>query len=224
MTELLNRPLYTTSDLSLIISLSSNKIRRWSADIPSRGTTKLDEQYVYSYRDLVILDVAKFLSGPQTKNRKPMPARERRAVIRYLANQPEIFTSKSFTLSTDGLETFLNHQNEDIATRQFAFRELLEDLPLDKRIFDGFEKLCAWNPVKKFQNILIHPTIAFGKPYIKGRHLRSQFIHKLHIDIGHKLSDLAWEYDIDQNFLEEAVAFQAHLLEAKLKITKATIH
>ena len=242
MLSLLDKPIYSTSDISHISGQPTSYIRNrlknrhlWSNDeLWSKGeiTLKINNQVVASYRDFIFLEIDRFL------NEKKVSVLSRKTALKALSENDDFFVDKSYIIQTDGRDVYANnkaisHKNSlsNVADPQMTSRPILEPIlsekrfKIENRVFSdkSESRIAEWRPDPNYPDILIHPAIAFGKPYIRDYHIKTEILFRIWQARKPEYDDLAWEYCIepdDVNLIEQAIEFEKKLHE----IRQCTLH
>ena len=126
-------------------------------------------------------------------------------------------------MATDGIDCFgklPNGENINLENDQMIFPLVLEPI-LEKRIFSKEANIFSWQLDQDFPDIIIHPAISFGKPHIKGRRLKTEFIYDIYKGSTVTVNDIAIDFEIDDiGLIKQAIDFEKNM---KCKIEKHAI-
>ena len=191
----IDKPLYTTSEISHILNEPTLWVRRQLKRLDlwtGRTRTKQDNRLTASYRDVILLEIDRFLTAKDT------PHPKHKATIEMVAKNNDFFTDPSYVIEVDG--------------RSFGQAK--------RRFEDGRLAFAEWIIDERFPGIVTHPGICFGAPRIKGRRIKTEMLYRIHQARKPKLSSIGWEYEIDDiDLIDQAIRFE-HSRRHKDKIHK----
>lgn len=227
MRDLIDTPIYTTTNISHIHGWSTAYVRKglsyrllWNPE-DLNIVQKIDNQIVASYRDFIFLDIFHFFTE------KGFTPKRRSSLLHHLAKNEDLFYKPEFELATDGAEVFRKqsfgqeiYDGVNIETMQISFLEFFEPI-LERRIFSAQKAVFSWQIDAKFPDIIIHPAIAFGKPHIRGHRIKSELLFDIHTARKASAKEIAQEYEIENiSLVQQAINFEMIRNETQ----KAALH
>lgn len=92
---------------------------------------------------------------------------------------------------------------------------------LKRRIFSPQTSVFSWQIDENFPDIIIHPTITFGKPHIKGHRIKSELLFDIHTARNATAQEIADEYEIGNiSLVQQAIEFE----KTRKENQKVTLH
>ena len=219
MTELIDKPIYSTGDIAYILKTKTAFVRNtlhnlesWSENEIPVETIKNRE--VASYRQCVFVDILLFLRS------KELHWSKARTVILQLQKDSGFFIDRQWRLATDGVDVFAKHENfpqsgtlASVHTDQLTMRTVIEPLIewrtfiMKKREFSEKSEIAEWKPDPDFPDIRVHPAVGFGKPHLRGRKIKSETLFDMYKD-ENDLDRLAGEFDLKKDQVYDAIRFE----------------
>jgi len=119
----------------------------------------------------------------------------------------------SAEFETDGVNLFLEHYGHFINASQGEITEMSDDLraSLERVERDTVGLAATFYPWRRdpreSRDIKIDPTVAFGRPVVAGTSLPSSVLAERYL-AGDTMDELAADYDLDRNAIENACRWQ----------------
>ena len=219
MTELIDKPIYSTGDIAYILKTKTAFVRNTLHNLESWSENEIpvetiNDRKVASYRQCVFVDILLFLRSEKLHWSKA------RTVILQRQKDDSFFVDQKWHLATDGVVGLAKHKDHEqpveLGTNQFAMQDVLEP-SLEWREFEAImkgrlkfsnkSKVAAWRPDPEFPEILVHPAVGFGKPHLHGRMIKSETLFDMYKD-ENDLDRLACEFDLEKDQVSDAIRFE----------------
>lgn len=219
MTDLIDRPIYSTSDIAYILKTDTAFVRNKLHNLESWTeraipVETIENRKVASYRQCVFVDILLFL-----KSRK-LHWSKARTVILQLQTDDSFFINRKWHLATDGVVALAEHKDYDqpveLGTNQLAMQDILEPslewrkfkaLIKKRREFGNKSQIAVWKPDPEFPEILVHPAVGFGKPHLHNRMIKSETLFDMYKD-ENDIKRLALEFDLERDLVLQAINFE----------------
>ena len=221
MTELIDKPIYSTGDIAYILKTKTAFVRNTLHNLESWSENEIpvetiNDRKVASYRQCVFVDILLFLRS------KELHWSKARTVILQLQKDNGFFINRKWHLATDGVDVFAKHEDfpqsdtlASVHTSQLTMRKVIEPLIewrifetlIERREFSEKSEIAEWKPDPDFPDIRVHPAIGFGKPHLEGRMIKSETLFDMYED-ENDLDRLAWEFELEKDQVSEAIRFE----------------
>ncbi len=205
-------PLYSIPECARYLGLPAARVRSWvtgSGDSGPLIQAAGSEPTSLSFVNLVELHVLAALRQrhkvPMQRIRPAIDALEDRLGVHHPLARRELLT--------DGLNVFTEHLGQllNLSRGQFAIRVMeayLDRVEHDsKGIASRFYPFSRGDELDAPKLIAIDPTVSFGRPVIFGTGVRASVVANF-FKGGESIADLADEYRLDANQIEEAVRYE----------------
>lgn len=219
-------PAYPLNEAARYLRLPVTTLRAWVVGRPyPKGCDVVQSQPLFEppARDPVRLSFsnlveAHVLRALRTEHGVSLPAlRKAKRFAEERLHIDRLLLSKH--LCTEGGRIFLDEYGKLIelsASGQIAMRKVLEahlqrvewktpELPI--RLYPFISAFSAGPVGEEHKPIAIDPRIAFGRPVVARKSISTQTIAE-RIDAGESVEDVARDYDLEANEVEEAVVYE----------------
>jgi uncharacterized protein (DUF433 family)/DNA-binding transcriptional MerR regulator len=223
--DLLRTGIYTVSDAADLIGVSSQKIRAWIAGWPRTVAAPVlendlgwvDGRVAFSFANLMELRFIAFFEGAGVKLRE---IRRIMDAVRAELRRPHPFAT-NVVFKTDGAKIVaeIAHRNGiadlyDLRSRNFEIGIVVYKSLKHGVVFDPKGDAQAWFPRRKLApNVIIHPSLAFGRPVLRGRGIPTEAIANAAVAEG-SIEAAAIIFEIPTSRAKEAVTFEQHIRRA----------
>jgi uncharacterized protein (DUF433 family) len=217
--------LYTVPLASRLLSEKPVKVRAWLEGYPSseaepiivRQLPQIGGRTVFGFLDLV---EARFVKHFVDLGLSPQSIRKVAKKLRAKHHEDHPFaTNRRFR--TDGKKVFLEVAETeeelrilDILNDSFVMGPVIEQ-SLFEAILYAEDLAYRWRPFRRAPKILLDPKIAFGRPVLEGKWVPTRTLYKSYIAEG-ALAAVADEFEIPEEDIEQAIAFERSLLEGTM--------
>lgn len=224
-TDLTRSGIYTASEAAALIGVSERKIRGWVAGWPGSGAPPVvtndlgwvNGKLAFSFANLMELRFIAFFEDAGVRFKKIRAIMEE---VRTAIHRPHPFAT-NIVFKTDGQKIVAEIFNRngkidlfDLQSRNFemgviVYKSLKQDV-----VYDPKGDAQAWYPRKKVApNIIIHPSISFGRPVVKGRGVPTDTLANA-VKVEGSIELAAEIFEIPERYIREAVCFENSLRRA----------
>ncbi len=223
--DLLRTGIYSVSEAAELIAVRPPKIRAWidgwpgteKAPVVSNQLGWVDKQLAFSFANLMELRFIAFFSGAGVKINEIRRIMEE---VRLTLHRPHPFATQ-LVFKTDGRKVVAESARRngvkdlyDLRSRNFEIGVVVYMSLKDGVVYDPKGDARAWYPRQKFApNVIIHPSLAFGRPVIKGRGIPTEAIADTARAEG-SIEAAAAIFEITASRAKEAVDFEERLRRA----------
>ncbi|MDN5851167.1 MAG: DUF433 domain-containing protein [Gammaproteobacteria bacterium] len=217
--------LYTFSQGAHVIGAKPQELRRWLQGYsqllhgkrrrsPPLWTTELESSGLNGLSFHYLLE-ARFVKRFREYGVSLQTVRIAAAHAREALDNPYPFTCLSF--QTDGKTIFLEAAREsgeiallDLPKKQYAFEEIIRP-SLYAGIESDAERASRWFPEPNRRDIVLDPTIAFGKPIVIGTNIRTDILHDAYLAEDGDKRQVARQFEVEIEAVTAALRFEKRL-------------
>ncbi len=205
--------IYTVTDISFLLNIPNEKIRRWLKDYWELSFNTLNKKHKYSKgtgRDKVVnfYSLIEFYTFAQLRD---MGISVKRIIEAHNVLSQNFETPYPFAFNTilsDGntifIEAFENFL-EAKPTLQYSFKEILSDF-VSKIEFNHDNLASKFYPAGKESNIVINPNNQFGQPIIDGTNILAETLYDMY-KCGDSVEMLGSLYELSLKQVKDAINF-----------------
>lgn len=217
--------IYSVSEAAELIGVPPQKIRAWvdgwpgteRAPVISNQLGWVDKQLALSFANLMELRFIAFFAGAGVRINE---IRRIMDEVRTALHQHHPFAT-NVVFKTDGRKVVAESARRngvkdlyDLRSKNFEIGVVIYKSLKDGVIYDPKGDALAWYPRQKVApNVIIHPSLAFGRPVLKGRGIPTAAIANT-ARIEGSIEAAAAIFEISNSRAKEAVEFEERLRRA----------
>jgi uncharacterized protein (DUF433 family) len=206
-----------------ILGAHQAKVRSWIQGYSNSGATSIIHPQLPRFAEhklaLGFLDLidSKFVHhfttlgySPQTIRKVADRLRERHKVDHPFAMQKRFRADGRFIfeeiVEDDKEKQLLNLMNDNFELTGVVEQSLFDDILYIE------DMAHQWTPIHKYQNVIINPHHAFGRPVVDEYFVPTDVLARAYLNEG-GLDEAAEEFELPPELVREAVAFEHELAE-----------
>jgi len=223
--DLLRTGIYSVSEAAELIGVPAQKIRAWidgwpgteKAPVVSNQLGWVDKQLALSFANLMELRFIAFFAGAGVKINE---IRRIMDEVRIALHRPHPFAT-NVVFKTDGRKVVAESARRngikdlyDLRSKNFEIGIVVYKSLKDGVVYDPKGEALAWYPRQRLApNVIIHPSLAFGRPVLKGRGIPTEAIAET-AKVEGSVEAAAAIFEITTSRAKEAVDFEERLRRA----------